>query len=73
MPDQVGEDVARVDEHEPGEGDENGNRPEQWAKGRCVVVRAVDQPCHDADLLEDPGRDRRDRQEDEGERQAQRD
>jgi len=72
MRDQVGHDVTRVDQHEPGEGDEDRDRAEPRAKGRGVVVRAIDEPCDDADLLEDPGRDRGDREEGQGEPHAQR-
>ena len=73
MPDQVGHDVRRVDQHEPGEGDEERDRSEPGAERRCVVVWTVDEPRDDADLLEDPGRDRGDREEGQGEPHAQRD
>ena len=71
--DQVGDDVRRVDEHEPGEGDEDRDRAEPRTERRSVVVRTVDEPRGHPDLLEDPGRDRRDREEGQREAHAQRD
>src|SRR5450759_3101517 len=71
--DQVGQDVARVDQHEPGEGDEDRDRAEPRAKRRRVVVRTEDEPRDHAGLLEDPGRDRCDRKEGQGQPHAQRD
>ena len=70
--DEVREDVTRVNHHEPGEWDEDRDRTEPRTEGRGVVVRAVDQPRDDAGLLEDPGRDRCDREEGQAQPHAQR-